>query len=318
MANIMKILPEQCQHQTEHDCLIEVGEDILSLDQKFETFCYTEHKHFDFEHEIDPENKFFYSVVNNKCNYFNNIIYQKDSAPFLFHFNCGSLGSKFDDLENYISSLTFQFDIIALSETWLKADTNIALYQLSDFYMYRLDRVCRKGGGVAIYVKNTLKHRLLNQMTYVVNDLLECLTIELTDQNNNKNIVTCIYRQPDSSIDDFINNIEKLFRNKQGNTYICGDFNINLFNYDSNNQVNYFLDSIYSLGLFPLITKPTRITSHSATLIDNIFTNIHDYAHMSGIIVCDISDHFPVFTCKKVITHTCKQISMTSYYKVRN
>ena len=95
---------------------------------------------------------------------------------------------------------------------------------------------------------------------------------------------------------------------EQRNIYLCGDFNINLFNYDSNNQVNYFSDSIYSLGLFPLITKPTRITSHSATLIDNIFTNIHDYVHMSGIIVCDISDHFPVFTCKKVITHTCKQI----------
>ena len=42
------------------------------------------------------------------------------------------------------------------------------------------------------------------------------------------------------------------------------------------------------------------------------------YKHMSGIIVCDISDHFPVFTCKKVITHTYKQKSMTSYYKVRN
>ena len=59
MANIMEILPEQCQHITEHDCLFEVVEDILSLDQQFETFCYTEHKHFHFEHEIDPENKFF-------------------------------------------------------------------------------------------------------------------------------------------------------------------------------------------------------------------------------------------------------------------
>ena len=66
----------------------------------------------------------------------------------------------------------------------------------------------------------------------------------------------------------------------------------------TNNQVNISLDSIYSLGLFPLITKPTGITSHSATLIDNIFTDIHDYAHMSGVIVCDISDHFPVFTYK--------------------
>ena len=132
--------------------LIEVGEDILSLDQQFETFCYTEHKQFDFEHEIDPENNFFYSVVIDTCNYINNIIHKKDSAPFLFHFNCGSLGLKFDDLENYISSLTLQFDVISLSETWLKPDTNIALYQLNNYYMYRLDRVSRNGGGVAIYV----------------------------------------------------------------------------------------------------------------------------------------------------------------------
>ena len=60
--------------------------------------------------------------------------------------------------------------------------------------MYRLDAVCRKGGGVAIYVKNTFKHRLLNQMTNIVNGLLECLSIELTDLNNNKNIVTCLNR----------------------------------------------------------------------------------------------------------------------------
>ena len=100
---------------------------------------------------------FYYSMLLCDCNWM---------------MECGSLGSKFDDLENYISSLTSQFDVIALSETWLKADTNLALYQLNDYYMYQLDRVSRKGGGVAIYVKNTLKHRLLNQMTYV-NDLLE-------------------------------------------------------------------------------------------------------------------------------------------------
>ena len=43
-------------------------------------------------------------------------------------------------------------------------------------------------------MKNTFRHRLLNQMTYVVNDLLECLSIELTDLANNKNIVTCLCR----------------------------------------------------------------------------------------------------------------------------
>ena len=37
--------------------------------------------------------------------------------------------------------------------------------------------------------KNTFRYRLLNQMTYIVNDLLECLSIELTDLCNNKKIL---------------------------------------------------------------------------------------------------------------------------------
>ena len=32
----------------------------------------------------------------------------------------------------------------------------------------------------------------------------------------------------------------------------------------------------------------------------------------------DISDHFPMFTCKEPVAHTCRQISMTSCYEVRN
>ena len=68
MANIIKILSEQCQHLSKHDCLTEIGEDILSLDQQFEIFCYTEHKYFDFEHVIDSESNFFNSVVNDTCN----------------------------------------------------------------------------------------------------------------------------------------------------------------------------------------------------------------------------------------------------------
>ena len=43
--------------------------------------------------------------------------------------------------------------------------------------------------------------------------------------------------------------------------------------------------------------RPTRITPHSATIIDNIFTNNHEALIKSyqGILVTDLSDHFPVF-----------------------
>ena len=44
----------------------------------------------------------------------------------------------------------------------------------------------------------------------------------------------------------------------------------------------------------PTITKPTRIT-HTATLIDNIFTNDYQHNHFSGLLLSDISDRLPVF-----------------------
>ena len=52
---------------------------------------------------------------------------------------------------------------------------------------------------------------------------------------------------------------------------------------------------MYSNGLYPLITKPTRITEKSATLIDNIFTNECQVITKSGVLICDVSDHLPVF-----------------------
>ena len=45
----------------------------------------------------------------------------------------------------------------------------------------------------------------------------------------------------------------------------------------------------------PLIDRPTRITAHSATLIDNIFTNHFSPSVLKGIVISDISDHLPVF-----------------------
>ena len=44
-----------------------------------------------------------------------------------------------------------------------------------------------------------------------------------------------------------------------------------------------FMDLIYNKGVFPLITKPTRITNTSSTFIDNIFTN--DFNHHKELFV---------------------------------
>ena len=58
-----------------------------------------------------------------------------------------------------------------------------------------------------------------------------------------------------------------------------------------------FLDLLFSLSFRPLITKPTRVKSNSATLIDNIFVNHSSQSldSFQGIFYTDISDHFLIF-----------------------
>lgn len=54
-----------------------------------------------------------------------------------------------------------------------------------------------------------------------------------------------------------------------------------------------FIIMIFSIGLYPQITKPSRITTHSATLIDNIFPNGIENKIVSGLMIIDINDHLP-------------------------
>ena len=58
--------------------------------------------------------------------------------------------------------------------------------------------------------------------------------------------------------------------------------------------------------MFPVITRPTRVTRHSSTVIDHILTNaILTKNISSGIVKMDISDHFPIFSYldEEIILH---------------
>ena len=55
-------------------------------------------------------------------------------------------------------------------------------------------------------------------------------------------------------------------------------------------------ENIFEKGAIPIISRPTQISEHSASLIDNILTtNIFNNSLKKGIIKSDISDHFPTF-----------------------
>ena len=95
-----------------------------------------------------------------------------------------------------------------------------------------------------------------------------------------------LWVQQSFSFSTFRKNIE---RKKNG--IPLGDFNADLLKYDHDDEVADFLDAMYSKLLLPNISSPTRITSTSATLIDNIFTNNYDNTFTSGNLVTTLSDH---------------------------
>ena len=72
---------------------------------------------------------------------------------------------------------------------------------------------------------------------------------------------------------------------------------LKMFNWsDKNLQTTDFIRNMFANAFYPTISKPTRVTKQTATLIDNIITNIHEYSIKSGILYNDISDRFPIFT----------------------
>ena len=80
--------------------------------------------------------------------------------------------------------------------------------------------------------------------------------------------------------------------------YIQRDININLLN-NSDTMSQRYIDCLLPNNIVPCITKPTRVTDTTATLVDhiNIFRplmQLSSFVH-AGCLLLDISDHLGTF-----------------------
>ena len=97
--------------------------------------------------------------------------------------------------------------------------------------------------------------------------------------------------------------------------YVVGDWNLDVIKHHCHESIGEFLEIMYSRMFFPFITRPTRLTSNTATLIDNIFTNNLNNFSVSGLMFCDISDHLPIFT---LLLDQSKNLNETSWLSFRD
>ena len=231
------------------------------------------------------------------------------------HNNIRSIPHNLDHFNQFLNGLDMDFSILAFSETWLKPH-NEHCYGVNVYNAEHNSRLNEAGGGVSLFIKNRIKYNKRNDLQFTTTTT-ESLFIEIDKDvfRSSNNIITgVVYRPPNTDVDEFsdhMSNIVSILKTERKACYLLGDFNLKLLNADTHSPTQECIDLMYSDSLLPTITKPTRVTSHSETLIDNIFcNNILNAQALSGILYTDISDHYPIF----YIGHSLKKIFQRCIY----
>ena len=202
-----------------------------------------------------------------------------------------------------------------MTETWLKPNDNSDIYNIPDYTLLSRPRTDKRGVGVGLYVTDKTSFKVRDDL--VMNPVTcqyESLFIE-TVMHDHKVVIGVIYKPPESNTDIVVrglfvahfNDLMGIISKERKHCILMGDFNIDLIKVDMQNQTKDFVHSLYGNAFYPTISKPTRVTEHSATLLDNIITNITGYCMKSGVLYNDISDHFPVFNLLQIDSKITKK-----------
>ena len=241
--------------------------------------------------------------------------------------NCQSLASKCDKLVLMIDSLRqydFEFQAICLQETLLGEEADYSLFQIPGYIAIPRAKTCSHHGGLLVYLNNNYTYELYQPSISL--NIWEGLILKIFG-NHEKKIYLCnVYRPPrPEDLEEFLQQINIVLsdlNNFSSNILILGDFNIDLLKINDKLLHKTYFANMLSLGLSPAITLPTRVTEVSATLIDHIFTLVGgNNIHSSGIIISDISDHFPYFYSfyfNQTIKSPCNKFKYGRKYNDKN
>ena len=225
----------------------------------------------------------------------------RNIALSIFHFNIRSLNKNSSELFQFIQSINHDFDILVLSEIWTY---NIQLYcNLFAGYTFYYDLpLSGSVGGIGIYVKNNLTQIQLDKLKIksTSDNRIENIWLEIC-KGKQKYLIDGMYRHPRQDITKFSETMETNIAELRKTKLPCFiDINIDLTKYSIHSATSNYLENLLLYNAIPTVVMPTRITDHSATIIDHIYflPGINTNPQMtiqSGNLWCDITDHLPNF-----------------------
>ena len=183
--------------------------------------------------------------------------------------------------------------IVSLNETWLRHDTESKFDIPGYNYVGKL-RKGRKGGGVCLLLSEEITFRQID--IFPEFETLELICVEIKMKCSSI-ITVSLYRPPNQLLATSIAEITKCFeilKSQKKATIVCTDHNLDYLKANSHPHTQELLETLTEYGYVSTITKPTRVTHSSATLIDNVLLNKElSIDYISWLLLEDISDHFP-------------------------
>ena len=223
--------------------------------------------------------------------------------------------NKQSQIKNLLSdnNVLLPIDVVLLCETWLKPSTldHFGIPNYKAFHITRKDRI---GGGTSILVNEKLRSRERRDLLVETSFLEHCIVELKTDKRNILMVSAC--RPPNTNARTFLSEYRKLLdilKKQKDHEVVIG---LDLLKSHLNHPTNDFIELNLDRELIPCITKLTRITNKSATLIDNILISRslqRNYA--SFAVIEDISDHF---ACLVILKDQNKSIKGPKYIKTQN
>ena len=255
-------------------------------------------------------NEISHTLINCEYKQPKNIKYAKQNELNVLSLNIRSLYKNLNAIHDNVSEYQ-KYDILCFNET--NCNTDKLANGLDDLLIEGFHppivqspvRNTDRGGGLAIYV---------NKRVCSVDDIEtidlnfespptdgEFLFIKITSCKNFKKtvIIGNVYRSPSRKRENFNelldSVLQKFDRHRTKQILLVGDFNSDLIKHDCDTDGQNLIDITSNKGFIQVISRPTRITDHSATLIDHIYTNNIENLVSASILTIDLSDHLATF-----------------------
>ena len=247
------------------------------------------------------DKKDFHTVFQEYTSNFQNLV----SA---IHFNARSLAKNLKSITSLIDDSKINFDLIGITETKLRIEndtnnftTNPETDLLSSLkipgFEFQHTPTNSAFGGAGLYISCKYEFKRRHDIEFNIESCETCF-VELISHDKNRNVIVgIIYRHPHNNFDQFFPKLQSTCETilKDYDLILMGDTNIDVSVGTTVSQAKTYQDILLGLDVKNLISRPTRITNTTETIIDHVITNLPYDSVRAGIVVSDITDHLPVF-----------------------